>query len=632
MKRPTLTQLMLACLLLSFSLQGLQAQSGNLIENAGFEDFDTDSEGQNVASGWQPWNMPITEDSPDYERVPQYDAASNVEGRIQSDDEAQVIFTDFYYTFSAGIYQQVEGVEPGDELTFSADVYIWSSTLDDPDVSEESSNVLVYVGIDPSGGTDGTSEDIVWSIAILDQYDEYVGYSVTAEAEAETVTAFVWVDSDFAARNTFAYIDDAVLEAAATAVVMQPTEDATTPEVTEVVELTEEAAEVVEATEAVSVSPPEVTEATSAEATQTAEVVEATEAVSISPPEVTEAAEPTEAVEPSATSTAIPTQTVTNSPMPAETTTATPTEEIITEVSPVPTDEDIGIIVAPTETDVPTVTDAPTNTAQATNTEPPVPTTTPLPTQTNVPTSTATTVPTETETSGNVIESVEITQEVEQLPAVEAAPTETFGTGGVVSDDRFQGQIGHTVQPNETVQQIAQLYGSSSEQIIEVNNLNDNGLIFVGDELIVPVPFEAGQLPEPSDTPVIIIVTATPTTEVGTVAAIDTSNSDVYVVQPGDTLSLIADFFDTTVTDLAQRNGIANSNQISVGQQILVPADVEPTPTDGEPEATGTHTVRYGENLYRIALRYGVTVGELQQANNLFNPNAIYAGQVLLIP
>ncbi|MBE2193402.1 MAG: LysM peptidoglycan-binding domain-containing protein [Anaerolinea sp.] len=44
------------------------------------------------------------------------------------------------------------------------------------------------------------------------------------------------------------------------------------------------------------------------------------------------------------------------------------------------------------------------------------------------------------------------------------------------------------------------------------------------------------------------------------------------------------------------------------------------------------HTVQRGENLFRISLRYGVTVSAIQQANRLSNPNLIYVGQVLLIP
>jgi LysM repeat protein len=43
------------------------------------------------------------------------------------------------------------------------------------------------------------------------------------------------------------------------------------------------------------------------------------------------------------------------------------------------------------------------------------------------------------------------------------------------------------------------------------------------------------------------------------------------------------------------------------------------------------HVVQPGENLYRISLRYGVSIGAIQTANNISNPNLIFAGQQLII-
>ncbi|GAB4574094.1 MAG: hypothetical protein Kow0077_18910 [Anaerolineae bacterium] len=44
------------------------------------------------------------------------------------------------------------------------------------------------------------------------------------------------------------------------------------------------------------------------------------------------------------------------------------------------------------------------------------------------------------------------------------------------------------------------------------------------------------------------------------------------------------------------------------------------------------HVVQRGENLFRIALRYGVTVEAMARANNITDPGRVYAGQVLIIP
>ncbi len=54
--------------------------------------------------------------------------------------------------------------------------------------------------------------------------------------------------------------------------------------------------------------------------------------------------------------------------------------------------------------------------------------------------------------------------------------------------------------------------------------------------------------------------------------------------------------------------------------------------TSGRVEAGSTHVVQPGETLYRIALRYGVTVGALAAYNGLSDPTRIRPGQVLNIP
>lgn len=86
----------------------------------------------------------------------------------------------------------------------------------------------------------------------------------------------------------------------------------------------------------------------------------------------------------------------------------------------------------------------------------------------------------------------------------------------------------------------------------------------------------------PAATPTSPPPTATPTA----VLAPPTPTPVVYVVQPGDSLSVIADRFGMSVEELAQANDIADPNLIQVGQKLVIPgptpipaATVPPTPT-----------------------------------------------------
>jgi murein DD-endopeptidase MepM/ murein hydrolase activator NlpD len=171
----------------------------------------------------------------------------------------------------------------------------------------------------------------------------------------------------------------------------------------------------------------------------------------------------------------------------------------------------------------------------------------------------------------------------------------------------LQGQTEHVVQPGETLFRIAQAYGVTVDDIVAANNLADRNVIHVGQRLIIPVS------------------TAAPATEVSPLP----SGSSGYVVQPGDTLWLIAQRFDTTVEAIAQANGIVNPNLIFVGQSLLVSTSPDAPPP---PPQTVIHVVQPGETLARIALRYNTTVWAVAQANDLDNPNVIYAGQRLVIP
>src|SRR5215468_1163757 len=50
------------------------------------------------------------------------------------------------------------------------------------------------------------------------------------------------------------------------------------------------------------------------------------------------------------------------------------------------------------------------------------------------------------------------------------------------------------------------------------------------------------------------------------------------------------------------------------------------------PAPAATYTVQSGDNLFRIALRFGVTTSALASFNGIVNPNLIFVGQVIKIP
>jgi LysM repeat protein len=78
---------------------------------------------------------------------------------------------------------------------------------------------------------------------------------------------------------------------------------------------------------------------------------------------------------------------------------------------------------------------------------------------------------------------------------------------------------------------------------------------------------------------------------------------------------------------------ILSSRYVQIGLALIV-AVLLITSFSSSVGATGPvyHTVEYGQTLYRIAMHYGTSVWAIACANGLYNPNYVYAGQVLVIP
>ena len=109
------------------------------------------------------------------------------------------------------------------------------------------------------------------------------------------------------------------------------------------------------------------------------------------------------------------------------------------------------------------------------------------------------------------------------------------------------------------------------------------------------------------------------------------TETNSYIVQPGDTLSEIASRYGTTVQELVAINHLANPNLIFPGETLRVTTNS--TVHGSETRGTGsiTYTVQRGNTLSQIANAYGVTVSHIVEINDIQNPNLIYPGEKLRI-
>ncbi len=101
-----------------------------------------------------------------------------------------------------------------------------------------------------------------------------------------------------------------------------------------------------------------------------------------------------------------------------------------------------------------------------------------------------------------------------------------------------------------------------------------------------------------------------------------------YTVKRGDTLSGIARDHGVSISDLVDANDIKNPDLIYAGQVLLIPGQ---TPAKSEPTEV-IHLVKKGETLAKIASAYKVSAVAIARANDITNVNLIRPGQKLVIP
>ncbi len=225
----------------------------------------------------------------------------------------------------------------------------------------------------------------------------------------------------------------------------------------------------------------------------------------------------------------------------------------------------------------------------------------------------------------------------------------------------------YTVKSGDNLYAIARKYNTTAEQIKNLNNLASN-LLSIGQILKIPlkipsdetitIPTYENYVVKKGDSLYSIAkkfntnvndimkdnsLTSTNLT-IGQVLKIKTSSSDfiptdecigdpslyeeveeteIYIVEKGDSLYSIARKFNTTVDNIIKANNLT-STSLSIGQSLEIPKSSTETTT------TINYTVKKGDSLYSISKLYNTTPENIKNLNNL-KSNNLAIGQILKI-
>ena len=109
-------------------------------------------------------------------------------------------------------------------------------------------------------------------------------------------------------------------------------------------------------------------------------------------------------------------------------------------------------------------------------------------------------------------------------------------------------------------------------------------------------------------------------------ASAQTVEGPVYIVQPGDTLSLIAARFNVPLADLMNANGISNPDLLSAEQELVIPG------LEGISGVLVTEFVQFGNSFRSLSRRTQIAEPTLRRLNRLVSPTELYVGVSLIVP
>lgn len=164
----------------------------------------------------------------------------------------------------------------------------------------------------------------------------------------------------------------------------------------------------------------------------------------------------------------------------------------------------------------------------------------------------------------------------------------------------------HVVQQGDTLKGIADAYSADMNKIIVANDLKAPFVLQVGQTLVIP----GGTVPPPPPGP-----------------------HTTYTVTEGDSLSGIADAFGVDLQTIIAANGLYGSYVLQPGQQLIIPGgNPANAPSNSTAPSGETYTVQPGDSVSQIADAFGISLSSIIGANDLSDPSTVQPGQKLVIP
>jgi membrane-bound lytic murein transglycosylase D len=207
-----------------------------------------------------------------------------------------------------------------------------------------------------------------------------------------------------------------------------------------------------------------------------------------------------------------------------------------------------------------------------------------------------------------------------------------------ISDSKKRSWVRHKVRSGETLSVIAQKYGSTVSVIKSYNKVKGS-MIYVGQYLLIPVPQNKNYYSYQVRYAHKSKPSSTSRKKKKTNVIPKNHKKITYIVRQGDTLGEIAEVYSTRASRIRAWNGLYYGEHIYPKQKLTLwipenysPSNVSKSLAKKEvnlPEGT-YHVVKYGDTLWDISLKYGVSIESIKKLNNK-RSNKIKPGEKIII-
>lgn len=236
------------------------------------------------------------------------------------------------------------------------------------------------------------------------------------------------------------------------------------------------------------------------------------------------------------------------------------------------------------------------------------------------------------------------------VPRTEHKPDASTGGDPVLASTSSAARVAalpapatYTVVKGDTVSGIAGRYGLSTASVLSRNGLSTTSIIYPGQVLRLTSA-----------------TASTPVAPTPIASAPSAGTPSSYVIVKGDTVGRIAARFGVTTQEVLSANGLGWASIIYPGQKLTIPststvlpavpvstvtpapsapapapAPAAPAPAPAAPApaaVNGSYVIQSGDNMSKIASKFGVSLQALLDANGLTRTSIIYTGRTLVVP